>query len=294
MAVETGIATNHIDLLVKLNTFLTTNVDLVASNQEWELLQTDLDTYLWKGPGLSSADEIFMSISISETPASNYYSWLINSFMAYIPPPQDINSQGSESGNFYINMWNDAMNYWFIANGQRFIVVVKVGSTYHHGYFGKINSYFRSGEYPYPVLIHGMNNTHEGYVSTNNMGILLPSDGHGAIRTIAGVWGKITSSSYDAANTHTVWPHTDTGTYDSVLTKLVPFDSGDSVTLPIIIISDAQTTYNIMAGELDGVIAVPGRNLTSESTLTIDGDSYILFQNGARIGTMDFLAVRLV
>ena len=36
MAVEIGMATSHSDLLLKLETFLTTNSELVAANQQWE------------------------------------------------------------------------------------------------------------------------------------------------------------------------------------------------------------------------------------------------------------------
>ena len=296
MAVETGQATDYTDLMVKFNTFITSHVDLVAAGQEWVLLDTDNTTYLYKGPGLAGTEEIFMSMALVSNPVDNFYGWRCNPFRAYLPPPQSINSQGSEGIETFICMWNDIMDYWFIANGQRFIVVAKVGSTYQYGYFGKFTCYFRSGEYPYPVICHGMNDALTSYQTTDNTGIIRPHKKHGSIWTIGGIWGVMASESYDieAEQTHQMWPYSDSGTYDSALTKLVPFDSGDRVVLPLCIVTKARTGYNIVPGELDGMVAVPGQNLTSESTLTINGDTYIMFQNGARIGTMDFMAVRMV
>jgi len=46
-------------------------------------------------------------------------------------------------------------------------------------------------------------------------------------------------------------------------------------------------------GELDGVFHISGSNQTSENTLTISGDDYIVFQDIARLEFQNFMAVRL-
>ena len=46
-------------------------------------------------------------------------------------------------------------------------------------------------------------------------------------------------------------------------------------------------------GELDGVCHIAGSNQTSENTLTIDGDDYIVFQDIYRLAFHNFMAVRL-
>ena len=54
-----------------------------------------------------------------------------------------------------ISLWHTDMKYWFIANGRRFIIVVKVSNRYATMYCGFIKPSGTDLEYPYPLLIGG-------------------------------------------------------------------------------------------------------------------------------------------
>jgi hypothetical protein len=299
MAVEIGTATSHKDLLVKLNTFLTTNATLVTDGEAWVNMHPEglvLDEYMWKGPGLTGLEEIYVIARTEDDDVNGYYSLKLRGSVGFLTmPPATITGQPLDCADVYIPMWNNTMDYWFIANGQRFIIVAKVASAYVGGYFGKLKSYFRTGDYPYPVFIGGMASSNTSYYSTGITWPFKPTYLSAYLFTINSTWTRcVNSTTDDTVNSTTTWPHSYAVANDNRIERLVPFDSGDRVILPNVIISDIATTYNIVPGETDGMLVCPGPNLIAESVITIDAIDYMLFPSGIRVGTLDFVAIRMV
>jgi len=154
MAYATGTASDFADLYNKLRDFLTTNVDLVADGEAWVQIAgpggtlTDADEIILQGPGTTGTDEILVGIKPVTSVASDYYNLSMFGLVSYNPALGGIQSQVGESLARTLLAWNSPMTYWFVANGRRFIVVIKVASTYHMAYCGFILPYML----PTPLL----------------------------------------------------------------------------------------------------------------------------------------------
>ena len=170
MAWETGTASSQDDLMDKLLLFLTTDSTLVAASQEWTVLSDTTDTdrlvYL-EGQGLSATDEIFVNINQYFWDATGAYNWDIRGTTGYDSGfSRDLQPGTSDSIYFCLSNLS-GMTYWFVANGRRFIVIVKIGTVYVSLYAGFLYPYATPSEYPYPLCI-GASTTTESKIYTDN------------------------------------------------------------------------------------------------------------------------------
>lgn len=184
MAVEIGTASNHTDLLLKLETFLTTNPQLVAANQQWESkkdnratpysMNADPDangfslSRFFVGHGLDGQDNIVVPMVLRNNIKESYYTLSAYAARTYAVD-KNVNEQlgdnvlGKNNNVVCISLWHSEMKYWFIANGRRFIVIAKVANRYVSMYCGFIKPSGTDLEYPYPLLVggnHNFNNRH--------------------------------------------------------------------------------------------------------------------------------------
>ena len=71
MAFETGTTTGSTDFWNKLIAFLTTNVDLVAADEEWAVVWTHpsgaTSGVVLRGPGAAGTDSICVGLSLTTT-----------------------------------------------------------------------------------------------------------------------------------------------------------------------------------------------------------------------------------
>ena len=159
MAVEIGTASNARDLVSKLEKFLTTNPELVQANQAWEVIKdsdgdkvVDVDeTYddMYDEEEDVKSDGCIVDVSsgmVSMVRIRLLYQWrctLMRSTKLHLyahgmlhkmMQPKEISTYFAEVkfGNIFtaIPLKNESMNYWFVANGRRFIIVVKVEQYY--------------------------------------------------------------------------------------------------------------------------------------------------------------------
>lgn len=159
MAYATGTATDRNDLWNKLLSFLTTNPSLVATNQAWEVVWS-YDTpnnsrRMLKGKGLSGLDEIFVSLLKQD---DLYYSgesllWICGA--TGFSPTATVITDHPNSLARYPAMFldNGPMSYWFVANGRRFVVVVRMSTVYNMMYGGLILPYATPTTYTYPLFV---------------------------------------------------------------------------------------------------------------------------------------------
>jgi len=294
MAVEIGTATNYSDLAAKLNTFLTSNAALIAAGQAWTNLRATSTEHIWRAPGLSGTEQIYVGVRRYFDTVGDYYNWEVAGFTGFVTENAWTAQPGKNTNGIYLPLWNNSIPYWFIANGQRAVVVAKVGTTYHLGYLGKFLPYATPGQYPYPLLVAGMNNTSTWrYSNAGNTHIVRALDECGQMYTPGGGWFYVNNSITNDTYLNS-WPCDSLGNYSSAMSKVAAFTSGDVTLLPVILNSGTYVAgiMNVF-GELDGVYWCPGVSAAAESIITIDTVDYLVIQNGVNTTTTDFAAVRL-
>jgi hypothetical protein len=170
MSAISGTATNYLDLLNKLRTFLTTDATLTGLGQNWTELATtsapysiteldgqvntiEFETFL-KAPGLSTTEQIYINIGAYTNAGTGLFNWRMKGAIGYINANNFFNQPGTSPDTF-MYLWNATIPYWFIANGQRVIVAAQVSAEYESIYLGKFLPDGTPGQYPYPLFIGG-------------------------------------------------------------------------------------------------------------------------------------------
>lgn len=311
MAWETGSVTNYDDLLDKLKTFLTTDATLVAAGQNWTVMKDEIitDRYIYfRGPGLAGNDEIHVNIRRFFSAAGGVYNWEFQGATSYDGGLDYANQPGSNQTCFYC-LSNGVMNYWFFANGRRFIVITKIGTVFVSAYAGFIMPYALPSEYPYPMFIGATSYLESrsysepdyytsafwkmGYGYRNTVELRI--DSAVQLRLVSGLWlpfKQNTVTTYED-NSGAIWPYWSidvASNSDPGIGNLTKNMDGSYSILPIILYSSTYDTKDVF-GELDGVFHTPGIDLNSEDTLTIGGDTYLCFQNVEDVGRNDFAAI---
>lgn len=311
MAWETGTATNQADLLAKIVTFLTTNTTLVGLGQEW----TDLGaasgqtsgTWLM-GPGLAGTDDIYVGIQgVSDVPNDTYGIQVEGA--AGFNAAQSFTGQTGASPDSFVSVWNSSMPYWIVASGRRFIVVVKVSTTYHALYGGLILPYGTPSQYGYPHFIGGESNTLLRWSDTTvgfrqfvDPGATSTGTNTGANLCFPdGSWQYFSnftnSSGNDSLNTTTgrsVWPYAggaNATEVDNRLREMRDNIDGTFTLLPLILSCDSPSRQ--VFGELDGCYWVSGYNNAAENIITISGQDYLVVQNIFRTNRWNYWALKL-
>lgn len=326
MAYITGTATDYKDLLADLKTEATTNAALVAANEEWtaERYTTGSEYELiLKGQGLSQSDEIYVGIKTYSDVAGDYYNWQLQGFSGYESgsdfedQPGAIVNTGNQRAPI-LPLWDGSIQYWMAINGRRIILVAKVSTVYMHMYLGFSHDYGLPNQLPYPLVIGGSSTAIEGErwsVQHNdvsaywNPGISRGNDinydndykNRSALRIKHGDWlgfaNLYNTSSVITANgqDRIVWPLTYqwwTSDLQHANCWLLMGDDldGDKFILPFVILSyeDERNNY----GQFDGVYWVSGYGGGAEDTITIGGDTYIVFPNVFRSQTFNFCAIK--
>ena len=318
MAYETGTATNHSDLLAKLKTFLTTNTALVAAGQQWQALRYTAGTeLLLKGTGLSGTDEIFVNIADYVDTNDGIYNWIVQGAGGYVSA-NAVDNQPAQSPKVALSLWNNSMQYWFIANGRRFIVIAKVSSIYVAGYFGLMLPYGTPGQYPYPLFI-GANipnmsfNSVPSYSNRNyswpnnlNSNYWCPSklsaSGSEENNMTQSLLYWVDGSWRHFGNFYTNGNDVSAFEFNSIqedINNIAPVRpdwireciDGTYTLTPHQLVMDFPSIS--MAGELDGSFSVSGFGNGSENIITIGSDNYLVVQNVFRNSIKDFAAIKL-
>ena len=305
MSTSTGTATSYLDLLNKLRTFLTTDATLTAAGQNWTELKTnstpytsgqdtvDFETYL-KAPGLSGTESIYINIRAFHFTASDYYNWEMRAAQGF-NTSQSFIAQPGISPSTYMYMWNQSIPYWFIANGQRVIVIAKISTVYEMAYMGKFLPYGTPGQYPYPVCVGGCGASngdlrfsdtsfsHLAFWDPNGLQVCGPDNGWYLFQNFT------TGGSMQQPPNNTVWPWV---YYTSNRpTWMSPnLDGG----YPIFQARLEMLTPSInMLGELDGVGYTTGNANSSESTINDGTNTWMVVQNVFRTGADNYCAVKM-
>lgn len=300
MAVEMGTAAGYLNLLDRLRLFLTTNADLVAAGQEWQQLswreRPDAAgewELIVKGTGLAGEDEIFAGIRTYSSVGADYYNWELGPALGYDPGLGWAAQPGlilAERPKVYL--WQHAIDYWFVANGRRFMVVAKVSTVFELAHLGLILPYAPPAALPLPYLVAGSGLTAAARwsdTSTNHAhGLLRPyiSGSRSVTRIFTGEeWRNLAT----AANTSGLWPYIDGAT--TVFANLRANHDGTRTLFPILpmLVTPAPMIY----GEIDGAFWVAGHGSAAGNLIHIDDVDHLVVQNVHRTTADSYWALRL-
>lgn len=299
MATASGTATGFNDLYAKLRDFLTTNAALVAAGQNWECIAgpatgalTPADSLVLQGPGTTGDDEILVSLEPNVSVGSDYYNLGIGGLVSY-NPGVPVADQANKLTPRYLHLWDQPMPYWFIANGRRFIVVIRVTTVYQSAYAGFILPYHLPSTWAYPLFIGACsNNPTQRYSLVNNgnhSAFFNPGTVSAAIRLPGGTWcnlaNKNHSSNEVAANVNNIAPW---GQWFGIESRRDGLDGGYKPIPAEITISDPMAAT---LGALQGVYWVPGYGTGSENTFVADGKTYMVVQNTYRTSNNEYCAL---
>lgn len=327
MAYVTGTANHAGDLLLKLEAFLTTNLDLVAKNQAWLSLKdstaapynsnyTPNATGTWQlqryfvGKGINRTDTIVVPMALFVNQTSSLYSLcafpargydkskgVSQQFQGVIS--EDVNPRTS------IPLWNHKIQYWFFANSRRFIVIAKVASRYLSLHCGFIMPNGTDTEYPYPLYVGGSTNSETiNYQYNDNA----TNDG----QTVGSFWNPATSRINDKISSGSLMMPSgqlyfaSTPSHKSVYNSrgnelwLEPYTQniniqktvdGQYLLRPIEFIATLNSSASL--GWLDGCYWVSGFENSPENIITVGTDRYICFPSMIENGVNNFCAIKM-
>lgn len=300
MAYQIGTADGHIDLMDKVRQFVTDPVHM--GDQAWETMRWDpAGELILKGPGLEGEDEIYVGMKELSNTASDYFNWQLAGFTAYVEG-EEFTAQPGISSRPQVGLWNNAIPYWLVANGQRIVLAARVSAVYQVAYLGFINRYATKEQYPYPLFVGGtMNGTRRWSDTTINHHVCWWSSENSPtayLRTVNGTWKRFGARTSSDNNWYTgsrcIWP------YNAYMENIRQCVGDDSYPVfPIMFYSNWSTTSDPgtdereVHGEADGCFATTGFNLSPEDVFTIDGDEYVAFPDAFRTGKNQFFALKL-
>ena len=294
MACTQGTADDYTDLLNKVADFVTTDAELTEQGQHWEILKRVDIGYYFKAPGLSGKEQIYINMDCLESEKQDYYNWSIRGAQGF-DSTQSMADQPRATES-YLTLWNKAIPYWLIANGQRLIVVAKVSTHYTFCYLGKFCPYATPGQYPYPVVIAGdarysdkkwseEGSDHRTLQSPYKTTVVYLPGGESI--PIERMSHGFYEQDVDLFPTHegmlgsNVVQQNKDGGYTLLHYILYSFEFGT-----------LKSSYDAL-GELDGVYWVTGHNNFSGNQIEIKGTPHLVIQNVYRTSWRDYCAIAL-
>lgn len=322
MAVETGTASSASDLYDKLIAFLTTNADLVSAGQEWAVAWDTPAAYenqsdiVLRGPGLSGQDQVYVGMRLFQDPIGDTFFIQTVGMTGVLPAGLHYRDHVNVTPNF-VRMFLDAgtMSYWFVANGRRFMVVVKISTNFETMYAGLFLPYATPLSYSYPFFLGGSagptaaagpfnwrseNTNHTHFAWPHNENYASPAvDSNAWLMDPAGSWKRLANSGGTSGTPCCMGPEFTGGDYfpsDSygarwIMTRTTDAYGGDRILVPCTLIQKDPTdqTYGI----LDGAFRCQGVTNSAENLITADGVDHLVVQNVYRSDFNNYWAMAL-
>lgn len=330
MAWETGTASDHEDLYEKLLDFLQNNEDLVNDGQNWELVweapggaANETDVVL-KGPGLAGSDEVFVGMSLVTDPDLDSYAVHLHGFTGVFQSATALADHQNPSPR--VGFWLDTnpFDYWFVANGRRFMVVLKISTVYEAAYAGLFLPFATPVAYPYPLFVGG--SFGESIQSTPNWrsthdchrhfvypwAEYSPSQTWGSAAKMLnplGTWMDVASRRSNASSATRqiadIGPESFGASaynaerdrapgipgYDAWRKGLMANLDGSYPLTPFTLLT--RDGNDAAFGTLHGCHHVPGQGNSAENIVTIDGVDHLVVQNAFRTSVGDYWAIAL-
>jgi len=255
-----------------------------------------------KNKGISGQESVIIGIREWKHPVKDAHGWDLNGYLFYTTG-QDWNFNHIHHGRTaYDVTWqhftqhpmipliDDTMYYWFYANAQRIVAVIKVQSNYESMYLGFGRRLGNPSDYPTPMAVIG---------STFSNRIFTDSTAYHNF--IIGPYHYINCYQHwivDPANVYRICHGRHS--WNDLGTIIIPRGdyndrdcmdrtrTGSNLITPCYV---AQPIQNDLYMDLDGVFHVVGTGVQSEDTLTWDNGTLRIFQNIFRTNHYDFMGV---
>ncbi len=299
MPIRTGTALDHVALFDELLSFLQSDSD----GPSWTLLRENSagDSALFMAPGLAATDEIYIGVNLTADAGADTFAigfWMFKDYNAALEDDE----QPGASIVCYMPVWDDAMPFWFVANGQRLIVTAKVSTVYTAAYAGKFFPDGLPSEYPMPYYVGSCATAASTRWSSTSESVRNPWDPGLAARVLlpSGQWRTVCNFYDDAGaergntDSHYIWPFYSGISGSGVRTRYRELREnldGSYSLLPLILHGD--NPQSDMLGALDGVYAVPAFSAATEDTVTVSGVQHLLVQNVYRTARYYYGAIAL-
>jgi len=255
----------------------------------WSILRYDTSAanreLIMSAPGYTGPDGDvpgFVGVRTYQSVASDYYNLCAASFTGYVSG----NSFDTQPGVYLsgVPAHNQRIDYWMTINDRRLALAMKVGTpVYESAYLGyPLTPYFTPRQFPYPIVCGGM--------LTGAAATRFSDTAHSfPYKSIANarLAMRLADGSYFNP---TCWPWSNNSLMNPTPTSNYQIrPTGTNYKLIPVIMRGAN---NLLA-EFDGIYAITGFDNAVENTLVIEGVTYIVIQDVARTGFVDYYAMRL-
>lgn len=321
MAFRTGTAADHADLYAALIDFLTADAALVSAGEEWSVVWTasggQQDGVVLKGPGLAASDSIYVSLRLEANVGTDTALIRLHGMTGYLSAGLSfIDHVNVSPSSVVMFLRTQAMDYWFTANGRRFIASARVSTVYESMYAGFFLPYCLPDQYPYPMFVGGCGSygksnsasswkstvddhayfargTANGSASGPSAWMLSPQgdwlgaavNSNGSINIGPSYFGGSANFVIAADGQFNAWG------YATVESRIVQAYGQEWALRPITLTQSSPGDQTF--GALDGAYHVGGRGQSVENVITVDAIDYIVMQNTFRTATLEMWAMQL-
>lgn len=258
----------------------------------------------WRGPGLDGSKEVHVAARTYGSPGADVWNLGFDGFRAWdATKAVDAQPNGSPAVGQWLSLLNAPLAYWIVANGQRFVLVVRVSGTYQAAYCGFGLPYEPPSVHAYPHVVAASHVTRTLRYDSTSANFRTPvdpgSNGLAAFYPDA-QWRQHTNRVESGSGTDgtisstlpAVWPARLLGASDGVPSFIRENPDGSRPLLPVIPMANTPTLRHVW-GELDGLFWTTGFGTTSEATIREDRFDHLVFGNVFRTGVQHYAAVRL-
>lgn len=298
MAFQTGSSLGHLALLTDLSTFLVAQSWTVEKDTT---VGSDREVY-FKGPDITAGAitiNAHVNIHAFEDVPGDRYNWEVRGAIGFDTLESfDTQPQVSPRSGEVVStvpMFQNNIDYWFIANDRRFIVIAKVSTVFTSMYGGFLLPYATPTEFPFPIYIGATTGIRTQRFSQSDYqigGMWDPTVNSSYIRHYDGSWFNVTNytnsgglKSRGPADSY-IWPYRD-AINDQVINNI-----DGTYSLLSCVLTSKEQSGNVY-GELEGVFSCSGFANAAENTVTISAVDYVVIQCANRTDVEDYVCIRL-
>jgi hypothetical protein len=267
---------------------------------------SDCKQMVLQNTGNSGLENVMIGFREWFDTSENRHGWDLNGYINWTPGQYwnaNYVEHGYNSYNGTRESWNnhpqiplidDTMYYWFYANRQRVMVVVKVQSNYESIYLGFGFRYGLPSEYPYPLVVNGCSTDQQRFDDTVGANRLyIPSN----------YWND-NGYAFWVVDPSNAWRIADGGSGQYAIRgcylepRLSYTSTGDIFEkTPTARLAHLQNVYVIYPQglsclmQLDGCLHLASANVQSEDTLHMGGIRHRVFQNIENTNYYNFMAL---
>lgn len=326
MAYITGTAQDERDLLDKLNTFLTSNNQLVQNGQAWTAIfdrtlaatptTKAVRQIVWKATGTGVEQDIYLAASTANSIQADTYNlnfWGATYFNADLVTAESVVA-GLINPSPGVVLFADAraFEYHIVATGRCCKIVTRLSQVCSSAYLGFILPTVPPSEYPYPLCVAGS----APIIDENKKAVMVRYSDVSQLHSniVDAQYGNFWLLGPDQAWRDFYGSDFRRLTPDSIYQKLYPlcnYKMYTSYTIPFVqsaigatiggsyplypveLLSTAESSQGANRwGALDGIYWVPGLQRATGDVVAIgDNRTGIVFSNGAKTSTRDYFVL---